>query len=100
MFNLYKLHYNKKILTLSLIDITLPVKIHLNKKLDSKQKTIPTLNIDAKVFRKTANENPPDTGNRSYQLTSVGRSANHGQIGWHWLAGNSKGNPMTDVCLD
>jgi len=28
-------------------------------------------------------------GNKSYQLTSAGRSANHGQIGRHWLAGNS-----------
>ena len=28
-------------------------------------------------------------GNGSYQLTSAGRSANHGQIGRHWLAGNS-----------
>ena len=27
-------------------------------------------------------------GDRSCQLTSAGRSANHGQIGWHWLAGN------------
>ena len=28
-------------------------------------------------------------GNRSYQLNSAGRSANHGQISRHWLAGNS-----------
>ena len=28
-------------------------------------------------------------GNKSYQLTNSGQSANHGQIGWHWLAGNS-----------
>ena len=28
-------------------------------------------------------------GSRSYQLTSAGRSAIHGQIGRHWLAGNS-----------
>ena len=28
-------------------------------------------------------------GNKSYQLTSAGRSANHGPIGRHWLAGNS-----------
>ena len=27
--------------------------------------------------------------NRSYQLTNAGRFANHGQMGWHWLAGNS-----------
>ena len=35
-----------------------PVKIDLNKKLDPKQKTIQTLNIDAQGFRKTKNENP------------------------------------------
>ena len=28
-------------------------------------------------------------GKRSYLLTSAGWSANHGQIGWQWLAGNS-----------
>ena len=28
-------------------------------------------------------------GNKSYQLTSAGQSANHGQPDWHWLAGNS-----------
>ena len=28
-------------------------------------------------------------GNRSYQLTSAGRSAHGWQIGRHWLAGNS-----------
>ena len=28
-------------------------------------------------------------GNKSYQLTSAGRSANPGQTGRHWLAGNS-----------
>ena len=28
-------------------------------------------------------------GNGSYQLTSASRSANYGQIGQHWLAGNS-----------
>ena len=27
-------------------------------------------------------------GNGRYQLTSAGRSANHGQIGPHWLGGN------------
>ena len=27
--------------------------------------------------------------NRSYQLTSSGQAADGGQIGWHWLAGNS-----------
>ena len=36
-----------------------PVKIDLDKKLDSKQKTIQTFNIDAQGFRKTRNENPP-----------------------------------------
>ena len=36
-----------------------PVKIDLNKKLDSKEKTIQTFNIYAKGFRKTRNENPP-----------------------------------------
>ena len=36
-----------------------PVKIHLNKKLDPKEKTIQAFNIDAKGFRKTKNENPP-----------------------------------------
>ena len=30
-----------------------PIKIDLNKKLDPKQKTIQTFNIDAKRFRKT-----------------------------------------------
>ena len=29
-------------------------------------------------------------GKRSYKLTSASRSANHGQIGRHWLAGNSR----------
>ena len=28
-------------------------------------------------------------GKRSYRLTRAGRSANHAQIGQHWLAGNS-----------
>ena len=28
-------------------------------------------------------------GNKNYQLTNAGQSANHGQIGWDWLAGNS-----------
>ena len=35
------------------------VKVDLNKKLDLKQKTIQTFNIDAQGFRKTKNENPP-----------------------------------------
>ena len=35
------------------------VKVDLNKKLDPKQKTIQNFNIDAQVFRKTKNENPP-----------------------------------------
>ena len=34
-----------------------PVKIHLDKKLDSKEKTNQAFNIDAKGFRKTRNEN-------------------------------------------
>ena len=38
--------------------ISQPVKIYLNKKLDPKQKTIQTFNIDAQGFRKTRNENP------------------------------------------
>ena len=36
-----------------------PVKINLNKKLDSKQKTSQIFNIDAQGFGKTKNENPP-----------------------------------------
>ena len=39
-------------------DYTQPIKIDLNKKLESKQKTIQTFNIDAQGFRKTINENP------------------------------------------
>ena len=39
--------------------LTQPVKIDSNEKLDPKQKTIQTFNIDAKRFRKTKNENPP-----------------------------------------
>ena len=35
-----------------------PIKVHLDKKLDSKHKTIQTFNIDAQGFRKTRNENP------------------------------------------
>ena len=38
---------------------TQPVKLNLNEKLDSKQKTIQIFNIDAQGFRKTRNENPP-----------------------------------------
>ena len=34
------------------------VNINLNKKLDPKQKSIQTFNIDAQRFRKTKNENP------------------------------------------
>ena len=37
---------------------TQPVKIDLKKKLDPKEKTIQTFNIDAQGFRKTKNENP------------------------------------------
>ena len=36
-----------------------PVKLDLGKKLDPKQNTIQTFNIDAQGFRKTRNENPP-----------------------------------------
>ena len=32
---------------------------------------------------------PPTRGNRSCQLSSASRSANHELIGWHWLASNS-----------
>ena len=35
-----------------------PVKTDLDKKLDPKQKTFQTFNIDAKNFNKTKNENP------------------------------------------
>ena len=38
---------------------TQPVKIDLNKKLDPKQNTIQTFDINAKGFRKTRSENPP-----------------------------------------
>ena len=47
-----------------------PVKKDLNKKSFPKQKTIQNFTIDAQGFRKTKN-------------------ANQGQIGRHWLAGNS-----------
>ena len=36
-----------------------PVKVDLDKKLDSKQKTFQIFNIEAQVLRKTKNENPP-----------------------------------------
>ena len=36
------------------------------------------------IFSKFSNE-----GFMKYQLTSAGQSANRGQIGRHWLAGNS-----------
>ena len=39
--------------------ISHPVKIDLNKKLDPKQKTIQTFNIDSQGFRRARNENPP-----------------------------------------
>ena len=35
------------------------VKVDLNKKFDSKQKTIQIFNTDAQGLRKTKNENPP-----------------------------------------
>ena len=40
------------------LGVSQPIKINLNKKLDPKQKTIQTFNIDAQGFRKTKNENP------------------------------------------
>ena len=36
-----------------------PVKIDLNKKLDPKQKTIRTYNVESQRFRKPKKENPP-----------------------------------------
>ena len=36
-----------------------PVKIDLNKKLDPRQNSIHSFNIDAQRFRKTKKENPP-----------------------------------------
>ena len=38
---------------------TQPVKIGLNKELNSKQKTIQIFNIDAQGYRKPKNKNPP-----------------------------------------
>ena len=38
--------------------VSQPIKIDLNEKLDPKQQTIQTFNIDAQRFRKTKNENP------------------------------------------
>ena len=38
--------------------VSQPVKTSLNKKLDPKQKTIQTFNIDPQGCRKTKNENP------------------------------------------
>ena len=59
-------------------------KTVLNKKSVAMHPTLISFNIDAQEFRKSSN-----AGNRIYQLTCASRSANHGQIGWHWLAGNS-----------
>ena len=74
------------LLTIQLCHTPLPAKVYLNKKSFPEQKTIQNLVIDAQGFRKTKNEDPQ--GNGSYQPTSAGRSANRGQIGRHWLAGN------------
>ena len=63
-----------------------PVKIDLNKKLDPKQKTFQTFNVDALGFRKWKSSN---VGCRSYQLTSTSQSAHGWQISWDWIAGNS-----------
>ena len=41
------------------VNLTQPVKVDLNKKLDSKQKIIQICNIDAHGLRKTKDENPP-----------------------------------------
>ena len=65
-----------------------PIKLDLNKKLDSKQK-----NIQISILRLKGSEKQkmkiPRHGNKSNQLTSAGQSANHGQSGRHQLAGNS-----------
>ena len=61
-----------------------PVKINLNKKVDPKQKTIQTINIDAQGFRKIKNENPftRETGVTSQpvpaDLPTIGKSASTG----------------------
>ena len=49
---------------------THPVKIDLDKKLNSKQKTIQSFNIDAQGLRKARNENPLiwETGVTSYPM--------------------------------
>ena len=39
------------------LNLTQPVKIGLNNKLDSNQKTIQIFDIDAQRFKKTGNEN-------------------------------------------
>ena len=50
----------KRSLTIGIqIGLTQPVKVDINKKLDSKQKNIQIFNIDAQGLRKTKNENPP-----------------------------------------
>ena len=53
--------------------------------------TLDPLGVPKKQKLKSSN-----AGNRSYQLTSAGQSAHGWQIGRHWLAGNLKGNTMTD----
>ena len=58
-----------------------PVKIDLNEKLDPKEKTIQTFNVDAQRFRTTKIENPPtqEIGVASLpvqpDLPTMGRSA-------------------------
>ena len=55
----FKIHCLKKQQTASVLAMLAQhVKIDWNKKLDPKQKPIQALNIDAKKFRKTKNENP------------------------------------------
>ena len=69
-------------------DVTQPVKTDLDKKLDPKQKTLQTWIFMHKGL-KNKEWKSSNMGNRSYQPTSAGWSANHRQIGRHWFAGNS-----------
>ena len=57
-----------------------PAKIDLNKKSLHKQKTIQNFTIDAQGSRKIK---------KWKSSHSASRSANHGQIGRHWLAGTT-----------
>ena len=63
---------------------TQPVKLNSNKQLDPKQELFRPSIVMPKGSKKILLH-----GKRNYQLTSAGRSANHGQIDHHWLAGNS-----------